>query len=124
MRRLLATQHAFEAHLVKTVLEAHGVGVRLHGEGLGANLGAPMLVPVEVWVDEAEHDEALAILGRVTRRDEHGRLTLIEDGGATYGLSEADPAHAAAEPAACPACGAEWEPGFHVCWQCEHELPD
>lgn len=27
-------------------------------------------------------------------------------------------------PTKCPNCGAPWEPGFTVCWQCEYELED
>jgi hypothetical protein len=96
---LLATfAFSHEAWLASHRLAA--IGIRCRVSTLRAGLLG--MVPAadarcELWVDGDDLDDAKRAL----------TLEVI-DGGRRQG----------SEPAACPACGAPWEPGFEQCWDC------
>lgn len=109
-------------YLIRGVLEHEGIAGHIRNEyGVDAGMWPTPHAWPELWVGEVDAPKAQQILARVeSRQDEDGRLSIAWKGGE---LSLAPTDAAAAGPVACPACGAEWEPGFELCWSCEHELP-
>lgn len=126
--RIYRTRDRAAAHLVATVLTHFGFDARLAGDEAGSVIAAPAAMSLDVRVPGEQAAEAVALLGRLTRTDERGRLSLVDEGEETQTLVEAGlhpaPQGQRAEPAVCPQCGAPWEPGFEVCWSCLWELPD
>jgi len=112
-----------EAHLVRSFLEGHGVDAWIAGEHLRSVLGM-IAVPdaeLEVWVHRDDADEARGLLSKILSQDERGRLSIAEPGPGEGLLSLLDQSPRD-DPERCVMCDAEWEPGFDMCWQCEHEL--
>lgn len=106
-----------EVHLVRGALEAQGMPAMIineHLAGMGAELGFAN-TRAEVIVPEDRAREALEFIGALPRAED-GRLSLLDEAAGNVALVD--------EPAKCPACGEEWEPGFEVCWSCEHELAE
>jgi hypothetical protein len=106
-----------EAYLVRDALRMRGIPAEVRGEHLAGAVGglaAEVLGP-EVWVAGEDAEAARGIISNARARSTDGGLSFLDD--AAGALSEVAPER-------CPACGAEWEPGFEVCWSCEHELPD
>ena len=99
MKQVFVAQHPTEAHLVKGLLEADGIGAQVMGESLfgvrGEAPATPDTLPT-VWVmDEGDAPRALAIL-------------------AAYGHREAAPQASWT----CSNCGERVEPQFTACWRC------
>lgn len=95
--------HTPTAQLVRAALVAHGIDAHIVGEHLSGMIGAASsILPARVLVPEDQADEARAAL---------------EVMNAMADETDGD------DPKNCPACGAEWEPGFDVCWQCQAERP-
>ncbi|MEZ4265239.1 MAG: DUF2007 domain-containing protein [Myxococcota bacterium] len=119
------------AHLVLSALRNAGLPARLSGEhraGMGGLIGMDDAM-VEVRVPMTHQAQAQALLAPLfAPHADGGHLALSEDvdllAGA-LGLSPRPGILARPEPAECPECGAPWEPGFDLCWQCETPLdPD
>ena len=110
--------NVLEIHLVVSVLTHEGIASHIKNEYLmeQGTFGPPPNAWPEVWVAPRDEPRVKEILARLEPHEEDGRLSLEWQGGE---LSVAtDPG----EPARCPRCDAEWEPGFAVCWKCEHAL--
>ena len=100
---VLRTPSLSEAKLAESTLRSLGLTPTLLDETTAATIGAGTLaIPRRVMVPEPQRDEALAALEVVRAMSEEERTD---------------------DPPACLACGAPWEPGFDVCWQCEAERP-
>lgn len=101
MTRLYVAAHLPEAHLVRGLLQAAGIGARVFNEyapgGLG-DLPAAAAYP-EVWIEE-ERDFARA-------------RGIVEH-------YERKPPPAGTRP--CGHCGEENPVGFELCWQCQKPL--
>ena len=120
-------------HIVRSAPEAHIVRTALAHAGIDALVQNDQQIPtgaegdnwVEIWVDEERAEEAVEFLKSVVRTDETGRLSLIDPADPEGRLTLSPEAgNVALAPTHCEACGAEWEPGFEVCWSCLAELPD
>ena len=102
MQRLYVAAHLPDAHLVRGLLAAAGIGARVLNEyatgGLG-ELSANDVRP-EVWVEE---DRDLPRARQI--------VDAYEQAPATPGLI------------ACPACGEDSPRGFAICWKCLGPLP-
>jgi len=119
---VFTSQHAPEAEIVAGLLRSNGFHVRVLGSDTARMVGmGSHLAPTKVTVEPHEEEEARVLLGNVVRYDEHGRLSFVEPNEAEGRLGE--PAAKTEEPKNCPNCGADWEPGFEVCWKCEYVLP-
>jgi len=101
LKRLYTASHLPEAHLVRGLLAAAGIPVRVLNEyaqgGLG-DLPAAAVLP-EVWIED-ERDEFIA--RKILSAYEQDR-----------------PVKAAQR---CPACGEENPGDFAVCWQCQKPM--
>ncbi len=126
--RVYRTDDRAAALLVSTVLTHLGFDARLAGDEAGSVIATRAAMSLDVRVPGEEAAEAVALLGRLTRTDERGRLSLVSEGEEAQTLVEAGlhpeaQGQGAPEPEVCPQCGAPWEPGFEVCWSCLWELP-
>jgi hypothetical protein len=93
------------AKLVTLGLQQQGLRATLVGEGLSGIVGAgAVAVPARVLVPAPELESATAMVAVL--------LAEMNQEPSSEGL-----------PEHCPNCGAEWEAGFSVCWQCEYALP-
>ncbi len=125
-----------EGHMAQQLLEGIGINAQLRGGHL-SGLGG--LIPfqesqVEVWVPAKDMREAQRALGIEVSPVAHGGLSIAQVSESHGGLSPAaegdvrgalsEPGGTAAPIESCPACGEDWEPGFEVCWSCQHALPD
>ena len=92
-----------KVQLTEALLSANGLSPVVYGAHLASMVGiGSHVVPARVMVRAKLADEArtlLAVMESVAEED----------------LSNRD------DPEVCPACGADWEPGFDVCWQCQAE---
>lgn len=96
--------HTPTAQLVRSALISEGIDAHIVGEHLAGMIGAASrILPARVLVPDHQEAEARTALAVIEAR--------------------ADAPPDASEPTTCPACGADWEPGFDVCWQCEAERP-
>lgn len=116
------------AHLVLSALQNAGLPARLSGEhraGMGGLIGMDDAM-VEVLVPLTHRVKAQEVLAPLfAPHADGGHLALTDSFDAlagALGLSPGRGALARPEPTACPACGADWEPGFELCWQCETPL--
>lgn len=78
--RVYRSSQTIEAQLVRSALVGAGLEAHLHGEhltGLGG-LGAFPASEVEVRVPADQADEAQAVIDEALRRDEEGRVTLVD----------------------------------------------
>ena len=97
------------AQLMANRLRDHGLSPILQGENLGATIGAwSVLVPCRVLVPAAEESEALAAIAVFQSEEELGDETADQTLTGTK----------------CPACAADWEPGFSACWNCGQAAPE
>ena len=123
---VFASELVLEAELVRSSLQAAGIPAQVLSAGLPG--ASPIDARHRVLVPDAFAEEADELLGNNLRRDALGRLSLFDpdDEEGRLSLTEGDRAlslaEARPEPDACPACGSPWEPGFEVCWNCQHEL--
>jgi len=107
MRKVFTAQHHAEAHLVKGLLDAEGIGAEVRGEALFTTVEAASMIPgaqPEVWIlDSSQAQAALELVSRFSRGDAiFPKETL---------------------PWACPECGEQHEPQFHACWKCGTAQP-
>lgn len=112
--RVYSHQFLASAQLVADHLDAHGIPAQVTGQHL-TGLGG--LIPftdtyAEVWVAQEHAHAAAALVAGVIAPPEQGGLSLVPDEAGAL----------AVVPESCPACGAEAEPGFDVCWQCGETL--
>ena len=103
MQRLYAAAHLPEAHLVRGLLTAAGIGARVLNEYATGGLGELSVNDVrpEVWVEEA--------------RDLPRARQIVD-------AYEQTPVSAGL--VGCPACGEDSPRGFAICWKCLGPLPD
>jgi hypothetical protein len=106
VKQVFVARHPTEAHLVKGLLEADGIGAEVLGESLFAVRGETPATEdtlPSVWVvDEVDAARALAILA------EYGRQ---------------DVAAAAQASWICSKCGERVESQFTECWHCGTSRP-
>ena len=92
-----------EAQLKARLLEQYGLHPTLTGENLASLVGmGGHGLPCRVLVKSEEVERAQQIL--ITLEEEQAVVS-------TEGLTH------------CPSCGADWEPGFVICWRCETQQP-
>lgn len=116
MKIVFETIQMVEAHLVCGLLKDRGLFAQVFNADTAGLIGAGQAaVPTTVRVAAEDVDQARAILHAVTPAGEEGGLSLFD-----VLSKKAD--GALADPEACPSCGETWEPGFDVCWSCEHEF--
>jgi hypothetical protein len=90
-----------EAHLVKGLLESHGLSALVRGEALSGTAGEVPFVDVwpTVWVlDDVREGEARAVIKEYERGP-------AKPGSPGVGWL-------------CPKCGQDLEPQFTACWAC------
>lgn len=99
---IFRTTQSAEAQLKASFLKDRGFRAVVMSADLAAGIGGgSVAVPTRLMVPEGQRDEAIVALEALDAVAEEA----VETG-----------------PEICPACGASWEPGFDVCWQCQHEL--
>jgi hypothetical protein len=104
VKQVFVASDITEAHLIKGLLESHGMAATVRGADLLAARGdvpIPDLWPT-VWISEDD-------------REAEAR-SLVSDYQAAQPL-------AAAPGWRCPQCGQEREAQFTACWQCGAERP-
>ena len=101
MQRLYSAANLPEAHLVRGLLAAAGIGARVFNEYAAGALGELPFAEVapSVWI-EKEHD-----------------LVRARQVIATYEKESAAPGSTR-----CGACGEESPRDFSICWQCQRPL--
>jgi len=97
--------NATEAHVIKGMLEQHGIHVRLSGEGLSSGMGELPADVVEVQVQVPPGFRQLA-------RD---LLQEYEAAGQST--------HDSGRPWKCSDCGEESPSDFGLCWNCQSLQP-
>ena len=91
-----------EAQLKKRLLEQYDLQPVLSGDNLASLVGMGGLgLPCRVLVKPEDVERAQEILSKI----DGPKLVFSAD-----------------EPEICPSCGADWEPGFQMCWRCEAEI--
>lgn len=107
MKRVFVARNPTEAHLVKGVLETHGIRAEVHGEALWGTRGEiPLTADTQpaVWVlDDLQVPEGVRI---------------VEEFSSSATASGLD-----AQGWRCVACGEELEPQFSECWKCGASRP-
>jgi hypothetical protein len=63
MKRLVTSTDREEAELARSILEAAGLSCEVRQELLGQVFPASPFAP-ELWVDDADYDEAMRLLGK------------------------------------------------------------
>lgn len=116
-----------EAHVVRSVLEQHGVPAEVRNEMLAPLAGGLPLtdVMVEVWIPEAHAEAAEDLLDTLRRpSEESGRLSLSDAPARAGALSEplAEPGAVSMHERTCPRCGEDVPPELSECWNCQTEL--
>jgi len=108
VKQVFVAQHPTEAHLVKGLLETHGIASEVHGESLFAVRGEAPATPdtlPSVWVgDDGDVSRALVVLGKYGPKP--GNADIHETAWV------------------CPACGERIESQFTECWNCGAGQPD
>ena len=96
------SESTIDAQMKAHLLEQFGLHPTLLGENLASGIGmGGHAVPCRVFVPRVELERALTILADTSQNQQH---------------------NSPEEPTNCPACNAEWEPGFTVCWNCQTPL--
>lgn len=91
-----------EAKIKVSILKGLGIRAVAISADLAAGVEAGRVaVPARVMVPDEQEAQAREVLAALE-----------------------NPPDDASGPEICPSCGEKWEPGFSVCWQCQHELPD
>jgi len=107
MKQVYIADDPTEAHLVKGILEQHGISCEVRGEALwGARGGLPLTSEAlpTIWiVDESKFDEAKKLTEQFKNK------TLTADAGVSW---------------KCPGCGVEVEGHFTDCWKCGASRPE
>lgn len=118
-RRFFWTHSEIDIQLMRARLHAAGIPTQVRGTA-----SMPGLIGLhgesELWLPEDHWEEAIEVLG-IKRRDGEkvGALSLVE-AYQSGELSLADDPSGGLSLASCPECGEDWEPGFEVCWNCQH----
>lgn len=102
MKRVHNAMHATEAHLVRGLLESHGIEAVVRGEFLTGGWGELPVDVCSVWVAE---DRAFAEADRLLQDFLKGAPARIHGG----------------EAWTCGHCGEAIEGQFTACWQCGRE---
>lgn len=90
-----------EAQIKASVLKDRGIQAIVMSPDLAASAGAGIhIMPARVMVPEDQVEQARETIEALEELGEEAVDT----------------------PEKCPSCGAKWEPGFSVCWQCNYEL--
>ncbi len=96
----------YEADLVAALLRADGLQPSILDMNPEVNFGgsSPGIDPVLVRVPEPELERARLVVKRMEKaKKARGKES---------------------DPSLCPACSVPWEPGFDVCWNCQHALQE
>ena len=104
MKKVFVATAGAEAHLVKGLLESHGIDAMVRGEdllGAGGEVPIPDVWPT-VWIAEDEREE---------------------EARALVASFQAERPSASAPGWRCPRCAQELEAQFTACWQCGAERP-
>ncbi len=105
MKLVFEARDSMEAHLVRGLLESHGLGAEVRGETLAGDAGE--LPFVEVWPTVWIHEDD---------RDLEARSIIAESGRASSG-------QAPDAGWSCRKCGERVEPQFTACWACGNDRP-
>ena len=116
--KVFSSSVGVEAQLAWAALDAAGIPGHVQGADLIPGAFGADAHHAAVYVPEASAADAHAVLGTALKRDAAGALSLTDSAAASGRLSIAETTEET-EPDPCAACGAEWEPGFEVCWRCE-----
>ncbi|MBS1217633.1 MAG: hypothetical protein H6R21_766 [Proteobacteria bacterium] len=104
MKRVHNARHMTEAHLVRGLLESHGIDAVVRGDLLTGGWGELPVDVCAVWVtDDARYADA----DRLIRDFLKGALARIHGGAGWH----------------CSRCGEDIEGQFTACWQCGAERP-
>ena len=123
--RVFSSNDLSMAAVVATMLARHGIASERRGEHRSGLAGAISTFDalVEVWVERSEGATARRLvdelIGTSATRAPRGAVAVADARGQ---LAEPDPCAPSVQLASCPACGAETEDGFEVCWQCGGDL--
>lgn len=101
--RVYRAANATEAHLLKGLLEQHGISVRIFGDGLSSGVGElPVdVIQVEIQVPEQHHKKARDL---IEEYESHARDKDVRE-----------------HDWICKNCGESNPAAFDVCWQCNRE---
>lgn len=104
MKRIHNARHMTEAHLIRGLLESHGIDALVRGDFLTGGWGELPVDVCAVWItDDARFADADQLLKDFLK----GALARIHGGKAW----------------SCPQCGEMIEGQFTACWQCGAEQP-
>lgn len=99
MKRVHNARHLTEAHLIRDLLESHGIDALVSGEFLTGGWGELPVDVCAVWVTD---DGCFADADRLLRDFLQGRPGHAHDAADWH----------------CPHCGETLERQFTACWQC------
>ena len=101
MIEVYSSDQTIHAQMIAQLLEMHELHPAIQSAHLASMIGlSPLAIPCRVLVPHSEVEVARAL---ITSYHEHTE-TEVE------------------EPTHCPQCQEEWEPGFEICWSCQHIL--
>jgi len=103
--RVYRAANSVEAHLIRGILEQHGISVRILGDGLSSGIGE---LPMDVVQVEVQVPPGFSVLARQLI-DEYERGN--REGASVSALW------------ACRSCGEDCPDEFAVCWNCGAERP-
>lgn len=104
MKQVHVARHAPDAHLVKGLLESHGIAAEVRGEFLTSGWGELPVDVCSVWIaDDAQYERANALLVSWLNGDLARELRALAW--------------------RCPACGEPLEGQFTMCWKCGATRP-
>lgn len=103
--RVYRAANSVEAHLIRGMLEQHGISVRILGDGLASGIGElPMdVVQVEVQVPPGFSELARQLIDEYERGNREGVSTTVVW--------------------RCASCGEDCPDEFALCWNCGAESP-
>jgi len=102
--RVYRAANGTEAHLIKGMLEQHGMLVRIFGDGLSSGVGE---LPVDVMQVEIQVKRGYRKLARqlILEYESRGRESDVEDARWI-----------------CPKCKEENPVAFDICWNCRESI--
>ena len=103
--RVYRAANSVEAHLIRGMLEQHGISVRILGDGLSSGIGE---LPLDVVQVEVQVPPGFSALAR----------QLIDE----YERGNREPA-SGRSAWTCSCCGEDCPHEFAICWNCGGERP-
>ena len=101
MIEVYSSDQTIYAQMIAQLLELHELHPAVQSAHLASMIGmSPLAIPCRVLVPDSEVEAATAL---ITSYQEHPEVDVEE-------------------PTHCPQCQEVWEPGFEICWSCQHVL--